>query len=195
VKATRWWELPSLCSGPPTFAHHDIGNPTAVFPGNERPALRQTIEDVASWLFVKLGGLAWCDSLLSDLGKGSQGRIIHFDMNQSGNDRRLRVQYENALYHMSSRGVGRCHLFLDDEDWTAFFDRCEKWWSGLGGSSERKAPQREGLIGIKNSIVTLAAIVLASMSIFAAEPATERPNVILICADDLGIGLLGSYGQ
>jgi len=44
-------------------------------------------------------------------------------------------------------------------------------------------------------IAILTTIVLASSAAFAAKPAAERPNVILIYADDLGIGLLGSCGQ
>jgi len=44
-------------------------------------------------------------------------------------------------------------------------------------------------------LITLAATVLASTAAFAAGVSAERPNVILIYADDLGIGLLGSYGQ
>lgn len=48
---------------------------------------------------------------------------------------------------------------------------------------------------MKKFIVILTTIILASSAVFAAKAATERPNVILIYADDLGIGLLGSYGQ
>jgi putative transposase len=42
------------------------------------------------------------------------------------NDRRLRVQYPNAIYHLMSRGVQRSNIFLNDVDRRAFFDRCEE---------------------------------------------------------------------
>jgi len=32
------------------------------------------------------------------------------------------VQYPNALYHLTSRGVGRNDVFWDDDDRTAFFE-------------------------------------------------------------------------
>ena len=44
-------------------------------------------------------------------------------MSNFENDRRLRVQYPNALYHVTSRGVCRNDIFKDDEDRHAFFDR------------------------------------------------------------------------
>ena len=43
-------------------------------------------------------------------------------MEWNDNDRRLRVQYDNALYHMTSRGVGRNDIFWDDDDRAAFFE-------------------------------------------------------------------------
>jgi REP element-mobilizing transposase RayT len=45
-------------------------------------------------------------------------------MDSADNDRRLRVQYPNAIYHLMSRGVQRSDIFLDDDDRLAFFDRC-----------------------------------------------------------------------
>lgn len=36
--------------------------------------------------------------------------------------RPLRIQYENALYHVTSRGNGRSPIFLDDEDRCAFIE-------------------------------------------------------------------------
>jgi putative transposase len=47
-------------------------------------------------------------------------------MNFAGNDRRLRVQYANAIYHSMSRGVQRSNIFLDQDDRMAFFFRCEQ---------------------------------------------------------------------
>ncbi len=41
-------------------------------------------------------------------------------------DRRLRVQYKNAIYHLSSRGVLRTSVFRDDDDRVRFFDRCRE---------------------------------------------------------------------
>lgn len=40
-------------------------------------------------------------------------------------DRRLRVQYPGALYHVMSRGVLRSSLFINDDDRHHFFRRCE----------------------------------------------------------------------
>lgn len=48
---------------------------------------------------------------------------------------------------------------------------------------------------IKKHILILVAMVSAVVATYAATSTSERPNVILIYADDLGIGLLGSYGQ
>lgn len=45
-------------------------------------------------------------------------------MGNADNDRRLRAQYPNAIYHMMSRGVQRSGIFLDEDDRLAFFDRC-----------------------------------------------------------------------
>lgn len=47
-------------------------------------------------------------------------------METSDNDRRLRVQYPDAIYHVMSRGVQRSSIFLNDEDRFAFFARCEQ---------------------------------------------------------------------
>lgn len=43
-------------------------------------------------------------------------------MSTQNHHRRLRVQYPNALYHMTSRGVERGNIYLDDDDRGAFFD-------------------------------------------------------------------------
>jgi len=43
------------------------------------------------------------------------------------------------------------------------------------------------------SVIFCFAVLLPASSIFAA--IDDRPNVILIYADDLGIGMLGCYGQ
>lgn len=47
-------------------------------------------------------------------------------MERSDNDRRLRVQYPNAIYHMMSRGVHRSDIYLNDDDRLDFFDRCAR---------------------------------------------------------------------
>ena len=47
-------------------------------------------------------------------------------MSARDNDRRLRVQYPNALYHMTSRGVERRNIYLDDADRQAYFDLSER---------------------------------------------------------------------
>lgn len=36
--------------------------------------------------------------------------------------RPLRIQFPNALYHVTSRGVARCAIFIDDQDWRAFLE-------------------------------------------------------------------------
>ena len=47
-------------------------------------------------------------------------------MEVNDNDRRLRVQYPGALYHLTTRGVRRSDIFLDDEDRQSFFDLAER---------------------------------------------------------------------
>ena len=57
------------------------------------------------------------------------------------------------------------------------------------------------MILIQRVCLTLALLVVANGQLNAApknespEAARDTPNVILIYADDLGIGMLGSYGQ
>ena len=46
-------------------------------------------------------------------------------MASSDADRRLRVQYPGAMYHITSRGVQRSDVFLNDEDRQHFFAGCE----------------------------------------------------------------------
>ncbi len=54
-------------------------------------------------------------------------------MNANDNDRRLRVQYPNALYHLTSRGVERRQILLDDGDRQRFFDcNFNRRWRGSG---------------------------------------------------------------
>ena len=48
-----------------------------------------------------------------------------FGMRVTDNDRRLRVQYPGALYHLMSRGVLRSDIYLNEHDRSAFFLRCE----------------------------------------------------------------------
>ncbi|VGO11714.1 Arylsulfatase [Pontiella desulfatans] len=48
---------------------------------------------------------------------------------------------------------------------------------------------------MKQHILILTALLLAVPASFALKPSLERPNVILLYADDLGIGMLGCYGQ
>ncbi len=37
-----------------------------------------------------------------------------------------RIQYEGAIYHIMSRGVGRGKIFLTDEDYSKFLEYLEK---------------------------------------------------------------------
>jgi REP element-mobilizing transposase RayT len=53
-------------------------------------------------------------------------------MDYSDADRRFRVQYPNAIYHLMSRGVQRSDIFLGDDDRTEFFVRCEKTVNRFG---------------------------------------------------------------
>ncbi len=53
-------------------------------------------------------------------------------MDFADNDRRLRVQYPNAIYHLISRGVQRSNIFLVDDDRIAFFERCENTVNRFG---------------------------------------------------------------
>ncbi len=48
---------------------------------------------------------------------------------------------------------------------------------------------------MKSFIQLCSVIVLTASAAFAVKPTADRPNVILIYADDLGIGMLGCYGQ
>lgn len=45
-------------------------------------------------------------------------------MSSSDADRRLRLQYPGAIYHLMSRGVQRSNIFRDTEDRSEFFERC-----------------------------------------------------------------------
>lgn len=47
-------------------------------------------------------------------------------MEYADNDRRLRVEYPGAMYHVTSRGVVRSPIYRCDGDRIAFFERCEK---------------------------------------------------------------------
>ena len=47
-------------------------------------------------------------------------------MSSRDNDRRLRVQYPNALYHVTSRGVLRRNIYRDDLDRETFFHWMER---------------------------------------------------------------------
>jgi REP element-mobilizing transposase RayT len=53
-------------------------------------------------------------------------------MDYSDADRRFRVQYPNAIYHLMSRGVQRSDIFMCDDDRIEFFARCEKTVNRFG---------------------------------------------------------------
>jgi len=41
--------------------------------------------------------------------------------------RPLRIQFENAYYHVTCRGNARQEIFLNDPDRSAFLDLLDKW--------------------------------------------------------------------
>jgi arylsulfatase A len=48
---------------------------------------------------------------------------------------------------------------------------------------------------MKPFIQLFSVVALAASATFAVKPTADRPNVILLYADDMGIGMLGCYGQ